>query len=312
MNGLQYRVVSPGLHLRSSPEVRGDNKLVVLNQGQVVSKVAASENERWWKVRATLNGRSVEGFAAHSSRDGKLLLPVEASPQPPKLSRFEVHLPENNPDITRDRDGGRAHPLGERGRPRLDKTSPGAAARSLRAAVDWLDVERMARYLPRGGETFCNIYAYDYCYLAGAYLPRVWWKGPALEGLANGREAYVLYGKTVGELNANGLYGWLEDYGPHFGWERVFGPGELQEAANGGAAAVVCAQNRNLNGPGHISVVVPEAEGQRAVREGTDVVPLQSQAGARNVRYGTEGGRWWQHPRFGRFGFWKHTEGSGG
>ena len=36
MSSLQLRVVPTGLHLRSSPVVRDDNKLIVLNQGQKI------------------------------------------------------------------------------------------------------------------------------------------------------------------------------------------------------------------------------------------------------------------------------------
>jgi hypothetical protein len=91
----------------------------------------------------------------------------------------------------------------------------------LRQIVSWLGVEHHARYRPGGGTTYCNICSYDYCYLAGAYLPRVWWTSGAIADLRAGRTVPVQYNATVREINANGLYNWLQDYGPEFGWTRV-------------------------------------------------------------------------------------------
>jgi hypothetical protein len=43
------------------------------------------------------------------------------------------------------------------------------------------------RYKPIPNATFCNIYAHDYCHLAGVYLPRVWWSAAAIEKLARAK-----------------------------------------------------------------------------------------------------------------------------
>lgn len=60
------------------------------------------------------------------------------------------------------------------------------------------------------------------------------------------------------ELNANALYDWLEDYVTRFGWSREFDLNVPQAAANLAQLRVIVAQRKNLNQPGHISVVTPE------------------------------------------------------
>jgi hypothetical protein len=172
-------------------------------------------------------------------------------------------------------------------------------------------VDRSARYQPVGRTTYCNIYAYDYGYLAGAYLPRVWWTQPALARLAGGEEVPVRYAETVTELNANMLYQWLLDYGADFGWTRTFDPTQLQAAANDGGVGVICARRADLNRAGHIAAVVPETAEHRATRrDGAVVRPLQSQAGTRCFRYDAGAQAWWTRggpAGFGAFGLWHHA-----
>ena len=72
------------------------------------------------------------------------------------------------------------------------------------------------------GPTWCNIYATDYCYLAGLYLPRVWWTAKALAAIVQGNTPPVAYDQTVRETRADDLYQWLLDSGAQFGWRRVF------------------------------------------------------------------------------------------
>lgn len=209
--------------------------------------------------------------------------------------------------MTRQHDGGRAFPLGEPGRPVRTGASAEEKAASLGAVIEWLGVDDPThrRYPRQGSTTFCNIYAYDYCHLAGAYLPRVWWTGPALVRLGAGQAVEPLYGKTVEELNANRLLDWLIGFGPSFGWQRVFDAAELQAAANVGEVCVICAQRVQSGSPGHISAVVPETTTHRAARTSQSTTPLQSQAGWNNFRYGTP--RWWKDPKFREFGFFRHA-----
>jgi len=99
--------------------------------------------------------------------------------------------------------------------------------------VRYLSVETSARYKPAGGLTYCNIYATDYCYCFGVYLPRVWWNDLALADFILGKEVKPVYNKTVVELNANALHLWLVQFGERFGW-RAATVEELQTAANSG------------------------------------------------------------------------------
>ncbi|HET7322493.1 MAG TPA: SH3 domain-containing protein [Longimicrobiaceae bacterium] len=298
-----YRVDADGLNLRSAPEVRRDTRLAVLTRGQSVFRTEISPDGAWWRVEAAVGGRRVEGWVA-----ARYLAPDAAfTPAPAHRGIRAVHLAEGRASVTRESTGSAyAYPLGEPGQPRRDPARPTAERiASLGAIIDWLAVERSRRYRPHGGVTYCNVYAADYCYLASAYLPRVWWMGRALERLARGEPVTPGYDATVQEMTANRLYGWLCDYGADFGWRRTFSTDELQAGANEGEVGIVCAQRRDLNRSGHIVAVVPETEEHGAVREGGRVrVPLQSQAGVTNHRYCSK--LWWGSARFRAFGFWLH------
>jgi hypothetical protein len=202
---------------------------------------------------------------------------------------------------------GRAYALSEPDMPRRDPRAPvDERVAALRRILDFLDVERSERYRPSPQRTYCNVYAYDYCYLAGAYLPRVWWTEEALVDLAAGRFPAVRYGETVRELTANAISRWLAAWGPAFGWVRADAPVELQDAANAGDVAIVCADARSAGRSGHLSCVIPEADGLAAARAGGVVVgPLQSQAGRDNRRRFNH--PWWDALReeFNDVGFWR-------
>lgn len=210
----QHRVAATSLNLRSEPLVRPGNRIAVLPEGQLVTKLGESGTEGWWQMRTTLTGTPVEGFVA-----ARHLVPAGAPPAAPAARAIEaVHLTQNRPDVRRDRDSGRAFPIGEPGRPPAPTGSDAQRQDALLAIIDWLDVESGARWRPGAGLTFCNVYANDVCYLAGVYLPRVWWTGRALTELARGRPATPALGSTIHELNANALCDWLEEFGPQFGW----------------------------------------------------------------------------------------------
>lgn len=299
MTSTRYRVNSIALNLRSAPLVRPGNRIALLSQGNVVTKVGRTPDPRWWEVSVDMAPSRLQGFVAHA-----YLEPSDAFTEPTATQGItEVHLREDNRSSARDKVGGWAFPIGEAGRPPR-QTKP----RDAPKVIDWLRVERSARYQPGRGATYCNVYAYDYCYLSGVYLPRVWWTPRALADLAQGKEVKPFYGETVDELNANSLFAWLKDYGGQFGWARVYDLTELQEAANTGAVAVICAQRKERNQPGHIAAVAPETNTWQAVRSATAVTrPLQSQAGSTNYRYGTPPTAWWVDERFGPHGFWHNA-----
>jgi hypothetical protein len=175
--------------------------------------------------------------------------------------------------------------------------------------ADFLDVANSARYQPTPESTYCNIYAYDFCYLAQAYLPRVWWMSKTLMEFARtpGYNPKPAYGKNVAELNANALYDWLDEWGDDFGWMRTFDLTDLQGKVNEGRVGIVCARRRDLTRSGHITCVLPEANGLNARRDGAKVTaPLQSQAGVKNKKFFAED--WWVRlaQEYSNFGYWYH------
>ena len=126
--------------------------------------------------------------------------------------------------------------------------------------------------------------------------------GTLYRGFANSWGAYGWH------QCANALFDWLEDHGTAFGWVREVDPTLLQAAANAGEVCLIVAQRRDLNSPGHITVVVPERDGAVARRNtrGEVVQPLESQAGTRNVLRAPAANAWWLHARFRAHAFWRH------
>jgi hypothetical protein len=294
-------------NLRRAPTTKFNEPIVALPKGQAMQVLGASA-PGWVRVRTTVGGSDVIGHIADK------LLTASGAPAPtpavaPVVTAIPaVHLRADQPAARRNNTGGRAYPLSEAGRP---TRAPGADGptriQQLQAIADWLDVEHSARYAPLG-VTFCNIYATDYAYLAQVYLPRVWWTGSALMAFAKGQTPEVVYEQTVREMRADDLYQWLVEFGPGFGWRRVFDASALQACANAGGVGVICADREAEGRPGHITVVVPEDASHRATHDpdGHVTDPLQSQAGARNHRYGSAGPSWWRSAQFKAWGFFVH------
>ena len=190
-------------------------------------------------------------------------------------------------------------------------TTPDELRGELAAIIAWLDVAKPSfkRYQPRAGLTFCNIYAHDYCYLAGVYLPRVWWAPKAIEAIAKGEKVGPLYGDTIDEMRANDLFRWLRDFGARFGWRQTGTLTSLQQASNQGGIGIIVARRKEDGRSGHIVAVVPETNDNRARRNpaGDVIAPLQSQAGARNFSYGTGTLNWWKGQEFAESAFWIHS-----
>jgi hypothetical protein len=296
-----FSVTATTLNVRGAPLINASNIIGKLGQGELVEKVGQPSND-WLQIRAS----HVSGFAA-----ARFLSRVEAPlPPPPATAAFippQVHFAAGSRsrlDSTEDRHS----PLqGFQPQPRASAQSDVNRCAALHSIIQTLDVEHGERYLPTGS-TFCNIYAYDVCFLAGVYLPRVWWMAKALLDISQGGNPGIVYAKTVRELNANALFDWLSEWGDEFGWQRCANLNELQDAANHGAVGIICAQRKDLSRSGHITVVVPETAGRSAERIGQTVTgPLQSQAGARNKQYFVR--PWWVEleSQFRAHGFWACT-----
>lgn len=290
-----------GLNLRSAPDPSQNNILAVIPHGHEVSKLAESETPKWWRVNTILNGSLAEGFV-----NSKFLSPADG-PSVTAQEIVAVDLPTTGMTVTRS-NKLRAHPLTEIPPTKRHASDPAQTRVSaIRQLIDWFKVESSARYLPTGGSTFCNIYAYDYCFMTEAYLPRVWWTTQALLKLQAGQSVPIKYAETVEERTANGLNDWFKQWGAHFGWRRVFSLTELQNAANDGKVCITVAKAKqgSHHGHGHIVAVVPENDDFKAVRDNGEVIKtVQSQAGGHNHDYVVQ--RWWDDGTYADFGHWIH------
>ncbi len=230
---------------------------------------------------------------------------------PPLNGIVSVNMPRRQGTVTTRTGPANAHSLNEPGQPGRNGTTPVALVTELVAIVNWLGVDDAdhQRYQPHSGLTFCNIYAHDFCHLAGAYLPRVWWTQRAIVDLTQGRPVEPLIGDTIVEVRANDLFRWLRDFGSMFGWRQTGTPSKLQEVANQGGLALIVARRKEDGRSGHIVTVIPESDVQRARRNaaGEVVAPVQSQAGSVNFRFGCGKADWWRGEQFAESAFWIHS-----
>jgi hypothetical protein len=232
-------------------------------------------------------------------------IPVETPLATPTIPA--VLMPVRGNAVTRRTDPAGAHSLNEPHQPGRAGTDVDALRHELAAIIAWLDVAnpRHLRYAPRRNQTFCNIYAHDYCHLAGVYLPRVWWEAPALLAMQQGATVEPRIGSTIREMRANDLFHWLSNFGLQYGWRQTGSLTKLQVAANQGGVGLIVARRKNDDRSGHIVLVVPETDAptQRARRnaEGEVTRPLQSQAGVDNFAYGTPARDWWNGEQFAEF-----------
>jgi len=316
-NGQLYRVdiVEGPLRLRTRPKAEADNTNVVarLPGGQIVRAITNRQVNGWLEIETNLLGAYFRGFAAAqyltATNDvDSVPVPTPALSSPTSCIKA-VYMPRREGTTTRRTEVAGPHSLNERHQP----GRVGASAQDLRgelgAIIDWLAVETPThrRYQPSGRTTFCNIYVHDYCHLAGVYLPRVWWTQAAIAALAVGQDVEPIYGRTIDEQRANDLFRWLRDFGLQFGWRQTGTATKLQLEVNQGAVGLIVARRVQDGLPGHIVVVVPETEQQRARRNAGDVVvPVQSQAGTDNFCYHTPTREWWKGERFADHAFWLH------
>jgi hypothetical protein len=299
-----YVVKALQLNLRSGPSA-GAPRVAVLAQGTELTKIADAPAAGWWQVDADIQGHTVRGFVNSSFvaaiAPGLFAAVTAAAGTIPPADLGP------SPSAKRTGTGGRASAIGEPGRPAPAASHPGGRVAGILAILDWLDVgdSSHVRWQPTNGTTYCNVYCYDVCNIAGIYLPRVWWKHAALVKLQAGQPVEVKYGQTVDEIRANEIYDWLVEFGGSFGWQRVFDPDPLQTQVNSGMVGIICAQRVDRNRPGHIQIIAPEHGDKQAKRSGGKVTqPLQSNAGSRTFTYDFLGNNWWRGAAFREFGFW--------
>lgn len=305
------------LNLRSAPEIKDSPSNVIrgLPVGHPVSVLSLTKKNGFYQVETNLLGAHLTGWAAAEFLKPAALstvaeeLSTQLVPDTPSLPL--ASLPLKAGTIIRRADLANAGSLNEGGQPKRNGATPPQLQEELIEIVGWLDTENPAhkRYQPRSGLTFCNIYAHDFCHLAGVYLPRVWWSAGAIAKLSAGIPVEPRYGATLDELRANDLFRWLRDFGPRFGWRQTGTLTKLQLAASSGGIGVIVARRKEEGKSGHIVIVVPETEDRRAKwnSSGEVVLPLQSQAGAKNFRFGTGTAPWWTGAQFAEFSLWIHA-----
>jgi hypothetical protein len=307
------------LRLRREPEIDPNhpnaNVMARLPDGHIVRAVTNKKVKGFLEVETSLWGAHHRGFA--SAQYLKLVPKVDEvpvtkpAPAPPSSGIVAVSMPRKQGSVTKRTQPAGAHSLNEPQQPDRQGATADALRAELAAIIDWLAVDNAAhlRYRPGANMTFCNIYAHDYCHLAGVYLPRVWWTPGAIEALAQGQEVKPLYAKTIDEQRANDLFRWLRDFGPRFGWRQTGTLDKLQLEVNQGAIGLIVARRRIDGKSGHIVAVAPETDDHRAKRNaaGEVIAPLQSQAGSTNFRYGTGRPNWWKDDLFADSAFWLHA-----
>lgn len=132
---------------------------------------------------------------------------------------------------------------------------------SLINIAKYLDPKNSVRY--GGSKAFSYLYVYDFCYLAGCYLPIVWW------GDANNPNDLKVSFKACNQ------YYWLQEEGKEFGWKEVETEKEACDLTEVGHVVIVAALSKREEGDGMISVSLPSALPHDT--------PIQSMAGTGTV-----------------------------
>lgn len=313
---LEVDVVEDMLRVRSEPDSAGTANIIArLPDGHIVRAVTGTKKNGFLEVETSLNGAHIRGFASAKflkpSAQSEVVV-AEPSPMAPSSGITAVYAPPKPASLVTKRTGiATALSLNENGQPGRIGQTPEERRAELAAIIEWLAVDKAShkRYLRQGNTTFCNIYAHDYCHLAGCYLPRVWWAPASIEALTKGETVEPLLPKTIKEQRANALFHWLEDFGLRFGWRQTGTLTKLQTEVNQGAIGLIVALRVDEETPGHIVMVVPETNDHRARRDsaGEVIAALESQAGITNFRYGAGKLNWWKDAKFAESAFWLHA-----
>jgi hypothetical protein len=193
--------------------------------------------------------------------------------------------------------------------PFRDLTDAASKKESIGQLINKLDVAANVRYQRTVDDTYCNVYAYDYCYFCKVYLPTVWWTDKALKKIMGGQDEEAVFGKTVERIYSSAIHDWFLEWGSSFGWERIFSADEIQNKVNtNGGIGIICAKRKQKGLSGHIVPVVPETNLKKAYREnGVVVYPLQSQAGKLNYNYFSKARKdWWNNELYSSYVFYYH------
>lgn len=227
------------------------------------------------------------------------------------LSQYQI-LEANllpDPESRLDSMENKERPILDSSIPFRDSTTSETKRESISQLIDKLDVEKSIRYQRTPEDTYCNVYAYDYCHFCKVYLPTVWWTDESLEYIKRGQEVTAVFEQTVGRIYSSAIHDWFLEWGDSFGWKRMFSVDEVQFQVNAnGGVGIICAKRKIKGLSGHIVPVVPETDLHTAYREnGTVIYPLQSQAGILNYSYFSEVRKdWWNDELYSSHVFYYH------
>jgi hypothetical protein len=286
---MKYRVATPSLNLRDFPPTQENSKILIQIPFRHTVKLIEKTALDWWKVK--LLNTEKEGFVF--SKDIELVDETKEKSIDIEVPNFELGA-----KASLDSKEETYKPIGDPSIPFRDLTSLESKLTSIRNIINALDVSKSFRYQKDASDTYCNIYTFDYCFFAKVYIPRLRWTDKAIEQLKKGEEVAVVFNDTVKPFYSNYIYDWFLQSGNEFGWERFNDVDKLQKKVNAnGGVGIICAKRFILNKSGHIVVVVPETETDKAFRkDGKVIYPLQSQAGTNNYNYFSEIREdWWDN-----------------
>ena len=286
---MKYRVATSSLNLRDFPSANDNSKILTEIPFRHTVKLIEKTTSDWWKVK--LLNTEKEGFVFSNDIEH-----VDETTQ--KIS--DIEIPNFEPGLkgTLDNKEETYKPLANPSIPFRDLTNVATKKESINKIIEKLDVEKSFRFQKDEADTYCNIYTFDFCFFAKVYIPRLRWTDKAIAVLEKGNEVPLVFEDTVRPFYSNYIYDWFSQSSDVFGWKRMDDVDDLQKKVNeNGGVGIICAKRFILNKSGHVVVVVPETETEKAFRvNGKVIYPLQSQAGMNNYNYFSEiRAAWWDN-----------------
>ena len=286
---MKYRVATSSANLRDLPSANDNSTILAEIPFRLTFDLVDKTTADWWKVR--LLNTDKEGFVCSNEIE-----PIDETSQ--KVSDIEIPNLEPISNGSLDNKVDTYKPLGESTIPFRDMTTVASKKATINAIIEKLNVEKSFRFQKDEADTYCNIYTFDFCFFAKVYIPRLRWTDKAIALLDKGNEVPLVFDDTVRPFYSNYIYDWFEQSSDIFGWEKIDDVDALQTKVNeNGGVGIICAKRFILNKSGHVVVVVPETETEKAFRvNGKVIYPLQSQAGMNNYNYFSEiRGAWWDN-----------------
>ena len=286
---MKYRVATSSANLRDLPSANDNSTILAQIPFRLAFKLVDKISADWWKVR--LLNTDKEGFVCSHEIE-----PIDETLQ--KVADIEIPNFEPSSKGTLDNKVDTYKPLGDPAIPFRDLTSVTSKKTTINAIIEKLNVEKSFRFQKDEVDTYCNIYTFDFCFFAKVYIPRLRWTDKAIALLEKGNEVPLVFDDTIRPFYSNYIYDWFEQSSGIFGWEKIDDVDALQTKVNeNGGVGIIAAKRFILNKSGHVVVVVPETETQKAFRvNGKVLCPLQSQAGMNNYNYFSKiRGAWWNN-----------------